>query len=502
MAQRAVTPPAPSLDEEEVVDATDADADADVVRSDSSPSAADGASTHDSQPVVERRSEGWTAVAVAVAAAAPAGPPLKRRVGRPPKNAGKKQVEWELSGGGPDAGASGTTPVKRRRGRPSLGGGRAKSRGGPSHVTQPPVDKDGNVLQVVNDEVVLPEDGEGEGKVDKMGRLLGGRQYRCRTFTTLGNGERLYMLSTEPARCVGFRDSYLFFQKHVRLFKIIIDHDTKLDLIRRDIIPHSYKGRAIGVLTARSVFREFGARIVVAGRKVTDDYEAAAARAQGDVEGELADPADALPGAGEQYNQNQYVAWHGASSVYHSAGPSLPPPAGAKLVDGKKRKLVVTDENWMLAHARAASELNQLLTAARRLTNRDGVYDIYTNTMHYPQSTQPTHARREPEPVPVPGYDAAPAPAASDAVFEPLPAGFTDAFRVEDVYAVSPPLSGLGLPGLDDDRVTTPPGLDPVDPDRLRDVLPAECLRAFRAATAQARAWKRQWNGGDGALVA
>jgi len=36
----------------------------------------------------------------------------------------------------------------------------------------------------------------------------------------------LYMLSTEPARCIGFRDSYLFFQKHKLLYKIIIDHHT------------------------------------------------------------------------------------------------------------------------------------------------------------------------------------------------------------------------------------------------------------------------------------
>jgi chromatin structure-remodeling complex protein RSC7 len=215
------------------------------------------------------------------------------------------------------------------------------------------VDKEGTMKDVVDDEVVLPEDPEGETKVDKMGNLLGGREYRVRTFTILNRGERQYMLSTEPARCIGFRDSYLFFQKHRLLYKIIIDDDAKRDLIERDIIPHSYKGRAIGVVTARSVFREFGAKIVIGGRKVIDDYNVKAARERGDVEGEIAVPEDRLPPPGEPYNKNQYVAWHGASAVYHTGAPSVPLPSG-KIVDPKKRKVTVTGDNWMIEHAREA----------------------------------------------------------------------------------------------------------------------------------------------------
>lgn len=209
------------------------------------------------------------------------------------------------------------------------------------------------MMDVVDDEVVLPEDPEGETKVDKNGNLLGGREYRVRTFTILGRGERQYMLSTEPARCIGFRDSYLFFQKHRLLYKIIIDDEAKRDLIEREIIPHSYKGRAIGVVTARSVFREFGAKIVIGGRKIIDDYNVKAARERGDVEGELAVPEDKLPPPGEPYNKNQYVAWHGASAVYHTGAPSVPLPNG-KLVDPKKRKVTVTGDNWMIEHAREA----------------------------------------------------------------------------------------------------------------------------------------------------
>ena len=87
---------------------------------------------------------------------------------------------------------------------------------------------------------------------------------------------------------------------------------------------------------------------------MTDDYHEQAARDRGDVEGELADPNDRLPPAGQAYNKNQYVAWHGASSVYHTNAPALPVPVGRPPTLGKTRKSNLTTVNWMLEHARAA----------------------------------------------------------------------------------------------------------------------------------------------------
>lgn len=281
---------------------------------------------------------------------------IPRRRGRPGRPRLSRPDVGTPDPNGDDNSESGT-PQRRRRGRPSGSGFRGGFRGRPRHqpaaqVTRVPIDKEGNMMDVVNDEVALPEDDEGETKVDKDGQLQGGRDYRVRVFTIQGRGERLYMLSTEPARCTGFRDSYLFFTKHLTLFKIIVDDAEKRDLIARDIIPHSYKGRSIGVVTARSVFREFGARIVIGGKRITDDYQVQAARERGDVEGELADPHDRLPAAGETYNKNQYVAWHGASQVYHNNAPSVPLPSG-KPVTGK-RKMNVTAVNWQFEHAREA----------------------------------------------------------------------------------------------------------------------------------------------------
>ena len=287
------------------------------------------------------------------AAPLPPSLPFKRRgPGRPPKH---RPAEYDASDiesrGASDAG----TPKKRGgfRGRPGFGANRWKKPGS-SHTTQIALDKDGTMVDVIDGEAQLPDDPDGEVKVDKFGELKGGRFYRVRIFTVLGFGERYYMLSTEPARCIGFRDSYLFFQKHPKLVKIILTDDQKMDLIGRNLIPHSYKGRQIGIVTARSVFREFGSQIVIGGKKVIDDYYETEARERGDVEGELAVPDDILPGPGEVYDSKRYVAWHGASAVYHQTGTPTVPMANGKAVEVKKKRVPLTGSNWMYEHARAA----------------------------------------------------------------------------------------------------------------------------------------------------
>lgn len=364
------------------------------------------------------------------------------------------------------------------------------------------------MMDVVSDEVDLPEDPEGETKVTKEGELLGGRQYRVRVFPIPGRGDRLYMLSTEPARCMGFRDSYLFFTKHMQLYKIIVDDNEKHGLIDAEIIPHSYKGRAIGVVTARSVFREFGARIVVGGKRITDDYYVTKARESGAIEGELADPHDRLPAPGEAYNTNQYVAWHGASAVYHTGVPSVP-MANGKVVPGKKR-INITSANWQFEHARAAMQFNKILAAERR-RNIDGMYDPHTNMMTYPKITQPTHAKW----VEVPrdedtgesldggklltngtngltnGVNGHHAPAKSR--FEPVSDVVARNFLVVDTHFESSAALGQGIPGPDGDFMDVGAnGLLNVPEDVIAE-LPPECRKAFERAKRDELTWKSAW---------
>ncbi|KXJ91726.1 chromatin remodelling complex Rsc7/Swp82 subunit-domain-containing protein [Microdochium bolleyi] len=412
----------------------------------------------------------------------------KRRLGRPPKN---RPPDWDqLPIERPNHDPN-ETPKRRGRGGYR---GRGGKKGQPAAPTQQEIDKEGTMADIVDDELLLPEDPEGETKVDKMGNLLGAREYRCRTFTVAGRGDRLYMLSTEPARCVGFRDSYLFFTKHRKLYKIIINDEEKRDLIERELIPHSYKGRAIGIVTARSVFREFGSLIVVGGRRIVDDYEVARLRAEGVPEGAIADPTDAF-NPNEPYNKNQYVAWHGASAVYHTNVPSAL-PAQAVRPEVKKRKVNVNDTNWQLEHAREASRFNAEIGAIRKHNNL-GVYELHTNIMHYPAFMQPTHARIEQIPPATTTDDSTSqtSPAASSSAFPPLDPKIARNFRVIDTAMEHPP-SGIATQAMETHDVPSFladfQGLAAVSDD-IRDLLPAECRAAFDSAAEKERSWKAAW---------
>lgn len=146
------------------------------------------------------------------------------------------------------------------------------------------------------DEFIPKEfDDAGETKVDADGYPLGGREYKCRTFKVPLRGNKLFMLATECARVLGYRDSYLLFNKNRSLHKIIAAQIEKDDLIQQDILPYSYRSRQIAIVSARSMFRQFGSRVIVNGRRVRDDYWESKARKQGFTEEDLA--GEKRPGA-------------------------------------------------------------------------------------------------------------------------------------------------------------------------------------------------------------
>ncbi|KAL8761272.1 MAG: hypothetical protein Q9184_002595 [Pyrenodesmia sp. 2 TL-2023] len=151
-------------------------------------------------------------------------------------------------------------------------------------------------LSPEGDEYVPRErDEAGEQKISAQGHPLGGREYRIRTFFVPGRGDKLFMLATECARVLGYRDSYLLFNKNRSLFKIIATQPEKDDLISQEILPYSYRSRQIAIVTAKSMFRQFGSRVVQHGRRVRDDYWEAKARKQGFTEEDMA--GEKRPGA-------------------------------------------------------------------------------------------------------------------------------------------------------------------------------------------------------------
>jgi hypothetical protein len=186
-------------------------------------------------------------------------------------------------------------------------------------------------LNEQGDEYIVREiDPEGEKKVAPNGLLQGNREYRCRTFLVPGRGDKLFMLATECARVLGYRDSYLLFNKNRSLHKIIANQAEKDDLIQQEILPFSYRSRQIAIVTARSMFRQFGSRLIQNGRRVRDDYWEAKARKQGFTEEDAA--GEKRPGASKQREAAAAEQAHNAallssmpqSQIIYSNGEQTP----------------------------------------------------------------------------------------------------------------------------------------------------------------------------------
>lgn len=188
-------------------------------------------------------------------------------------------------------------------------------------------------LNPAGDEYIPREiDDFGEKKVMANGQLLGNRVYRCRTFLVPNRGDKLFMLATECARVLGYRDSYLLFNKNRSLFKIIASQAEKDDLVQQEILPFSYRSRQIAIVTARSMFRQFGSRVIENGRRVRDDYWETKARKQGFTENDLA--GEKRPGAAKareaaEAQNNVMLAGPHTEIVYNNASgpyPGAPQP--------------------------------------------------------------------------------------------------------------------------------------------------------------------------------
>jgi hypothetical protein len=177
-------------------------------------------------------------------------------------------------------------------------------------------------------------DEEGDKKVDSLGYPQGGRLYKMKTFTLPGRGDKLFMLATECARVLAYRDSYLLFNKNRSLHKIIASQEEKDNLIQQDHLPYAYRSRQIAIVTARSMFRQFGSRVIQQGRRVRDDYWEAKARKQGFTEEDAA--GEKRPGATKAKEVAAAVQLDARQSMFQpsdivfSTGPGFgmmqPPP--------------------------------------------------------------------------------------------------------------------------------------------------------------------------------
>ncbi|EPX71226.1 SWI/SNF complex subunit Snf59 [Schizosaccharomyces octosporus yFS286] len=101
--------------------------------------------------------------------------------------------------------------------------------------------------------------------IDKYGRLADGLEYKARTFCLNGRGDVLYMLGTECARILGFKDSYFMFHKTPNLRKISTSQAERDQLVYMGILAQKYRFRQLSIVPARQVFLAFGPKILLKG---------------------------------------------------------------------------------------------------------------------------------------------------------------------------------------------------------------------------------------------
>ncbi|WBW71575.1 SWI/SNF complex subunit Snf59 [Schizosaccharomyces osmophilus] len=101
--------------------------------------------------------------------------------------------------------------------------------------------------------------------IDKYGRLADGLEYKTKTFCLNGRGDVLYMLGTECARILGFKDSYFMFHKTLNLRKILTNQAERDQLVYMGILAPKYRFRQLSIVPARQVFLAFGPKILLKG---------------------------------------------------------------------------------------------------------------------------------------------------------------------------------------------------------------------------------------------
>ncbi|KAI8366056.1 chromatin remodelling complex Rsc7/Swp82 subunit-domain-containing protein [Radiomyces spectabilis] len=244
----------------------------------------------------------------------------------------------------------------RKRGRPK----------GHSH-------KDDKVKKMpLMSEVESDHDEYGDQKIDHCGNLLEGRQYRVPTFTLPDRDGMRFMFSKDPAALLGFRDSFVFLKKNPKLVKVYVTDSDKGFLVENGLLRSTFRTREVSVVTARSVFKQFGHRVVKKGRRGRDDYYYT-----GEVtEDDALDAQD--PSEDESKEQHEKTTW---SPFIISGRNNITSRRTTRLADP------VTDMNFMYHVALNLRDFNAHLNDYRR--DNSTFYDIHTNVYQIPASKQP-----------------------------------------------------------------------------------------------------------------
>ncbi|KAJ5645578.1 hypothetical protein N7507_011589 [Penicillium longicatenatum] len=141
----------------------------------------------------------------------------------------------------------------------------------------------------------------GETKVDFLGYLRHNREYKCQTFRLPYRGKKLFMLSEECAEALNYYSRRRLFMKYRSLHEMAASSVEKETMMEKHILPVEDQHMMVTFVSARSIFLQFGCRIIVNGRQFRDDYWESRAREDGYTEANISNeqqPGDAEPKTG------------------------------------------------------------------------------------------------------------------------------------------------------------------------------------------------------------
>ncbi|KAL9552071.1 hypothetical protein MBANPS3_003964 [Mucor bainieri] len=226
-----------------------------------------------------------------------------------------------------------------------------------------------------------------------------GREYKVPTFTLPSRGEQLLMLATDCTKLLGYRDSYLFFHKHPSLQRIRISDDEKAMLKAMGLLTQFFKHRDVAVVTARSVFKCFGHKIVKRGRRTRDDYyenghpaEKTTTRQSTHLR-KQASANDTTAAAAS--NASMFTNGTHANNEEEEENDGSRKSLIAKTArsEGYASKAPLTNQTWLHHAALAARGFNAQLHERRAA--KPTFYDIHSNINQVPASYQSTSCKFE-----------------------------------------------------------------------------------------------------------
>ncbi|CAO3684105.1 unnamed protein product [Umbelopsis ramanniana] len=274
----------------------------------------------------------------------------------------------------------------------SIGTGRKRGRPRSIKRARPEERKEEKREESIAEKVVKAVMGEGEidelgeSRVDKDGHLRDGREYKIPAFSMPSRGDELLMLGKDVVALLNMRDSFVLVNKNPLVVKVDATQEDKNYLIEHGYLRSTFRTRDITIVSARSIFKTFGHRVIKKGRRGRDDYFATG------VPEEDSEAEDEKEEAEEKKRARLYTK---TSEMPQDTAFG----AGASSLSFRRSNLTnrfvpnrgpPNDLNWIFHAALSVRDFNAQLREYR--SKNPSFYDVHTHIYQTPASMQPQYA--------------------------------------------------------------------------------------------------------------